>query len=746
MSGCKFPLVRLAAIGCLLFATCMLALAGTARAQAPVPVAPVPATPEPEVLVTGQDGSAQGVVPTTVPATLPTNVPTSVPGTVVTNANLRGGPGTNYPIVGKAPAGTTVNVVESTADRTWYYLDTGSWIAAFLVKLSASVGPGETWTVTPGQPAGIFSSVITTIVTTTVTTIDAGGTTIITTTTSTTLPPNTAAPVVTAPGAVVPVAPAPVQAAPLVTVPVVALGPITPSLVISQLLPSDVQSATLVSVSEGDVIVVDINGVRETVRYLGVDTPDAGQLGWATATAANQSLLQGQELLLQREQTDRDGQNRLLRHVYTVDRSVSNAFNGGYAGIYVNGQLAADGWAVPYAAAPDVSRQPELERWALDASRAGRGFWGGNGAADNAVFGVTRMIAPLFSGPGADNGADAVLGVDTLLNVIGRSPDGAWLQVRTPRLDEGWVFAPQTSVTGPISKLPVTANASGPTPVPQGGQATAVGANPVQPGQPQVATPFPGQPPAVTPLPGQPGFPTPFPGQAPVPGQPVPGQPVPTYFGPTVIITANLRSGPGTIYPVVGTALASAPITITARNADTTWLQTDNNTWIATGLVTGVTANTLPQFNPPPTPAATMPPEPTAVLVVPPGVTAPTPTITPTPVPSATPLGNPTPTFTPMPPTPLVRLIALDRGNEWAILYNDGTGTQDLTGWVLVSEAGDQRCELKGKLAPRESLRVWAQVGPDGFSCGFPQPIWENSGPDAAILLNGYGDEVSRIQ
>ena len=213
-----------------------------------------------------------------------------------------------------------------------------------------------------------------------------------------------------------------------------------------------------------------------------------------------------------------------------------------------------------------------------------------------------------------------------------------------------------------------------------------------------------------------------------------------------MIITANLRSGPGTIYPVVGTALASAPITITARNADTTWLQTDNNTWIATGLVTGVTASTLPQFNAPPTPAATTPPEPTAVLVVPPGVTAPTPTITPTPVPSATPLGNPTPTFTPMPPTPLVRLIALDRGNEWAILYNDGTGTQDLTGWVLVSETGDQRCELKGKLAPRESLRVWAQVGPDGFSCGFPQPIWENSGPDAAILLNGYGDEVSRIQ
>jgi endonuclease YncB( thermonuclease family)/uncharacterized protein YraI len=723
MFGCKFPLFRLAVIGCLLFATCILSLAEVATAQTPVP-----GTVEPDVLVNGQSSGTN-----------------TVPGTVVRNANLRGGPGTDYPIVGKAPAGTTVNVVEATADRTWYYLDNGNWIAAFLVQLSAQLGPAETWSVIPGQPAGIFTTVTTTVVTTTITTIDVSGTNVVTSATSTGLPPGATAPLLTAP---IPVAAAPLGPSPLVTAPLVVVGPLTPTLVISQLLPTDVQSATLVSVVEGDVIEVEINGVREAVRYLGIDTPDVSQLGAATATAANQRLLQGQELLLQREQTDRDGQNRLLRHVYVVDRTVSNSFNGGFAGIYVSGQLVADGWALPYTSAPDVSRQPELDRWSLDASRAGRGFWGGNGGADNAVLGITRVNAPLFSGPGADNGADAVLAVDTPLNIIGRSPDGAWVQVRTPRRDEGWVFVSQMNVTAPISKLPVTTNTSGPTPVQQPGQAAEVPVNPALPGQQVVATPFPGQPGFPTPFPGQP---TPFPGQpglpTPLPGQqPLPGQTTPGVFGPTVIITANLRSGPGTIYPVVGTALASAPITITARNGDATWLQTSNNTWIATGLVTGVSASTLPQFNAPPTPAATTPAEPTPVLVVPPGVTAPTPTITPTPSPTATPLGNPTPTFTPMPPTPLVRLIALDRGNEWVILYNDGTGTQDLTGWVLLSETGDQRCQLKGKLAPRESLRVWAQVGPDGFSCGFPQPIWENSGPDAAVLLNAYGDEVSRIR
>lgn len=103
------PLIRAAALGCMLFLACMLPLAQAAKGQVPV---------------TGTGAGTNASANT-------------VPGTVVRNANLRGGPGTSYPIVGKAPAGTTVNVVEATADRTWYYLDNGTWIAAFLVQLSA---------------------------------------------------------------------------------------------------------------------------------------------------------------------------------------------------------------------------------------------------------------------------------------------------------------------------------------------------------------------------------------------------------------------------------------------------------------------------------------------------------------------------------------------------------------------------------------------------------------------------------
>lgn len=712
---------------------------------------------------------------------------TPVAGTVLQNSNLRGGPGTNYPIVGKAPAGTQVNVVDANADRTWYHLDSNAWIAAFLVQLAAPADSLEVWSVAEGQPAGIFTTVVTTVVTTTVGVTDVQpAVTVITATdaATATLLPAVPAAVVTAPDAALVTAPGVLTPA----------APLSATVVVSTQLPTNAQTATLVSVLTGDTIEVDINGVRETVRYLGVNAPDAGQAGFATATAANRRLLGGLPLLLLAEQTDRDSANRLLRHVYVEDKSVSNFFNGGYAGLYINGQIVADGWALPAPTAPDLSKAPELSRWALDAARAGRGFWTvANAPGDAATFALTRADAVLFSGPGADTPADAFAALDTPLHVLGRSQDGGWVQTVAPRGDTGWVYVPQVSLGGPVSALADTGggSVSGPTPAPllsqsqfAPGQPTPFPGQVIQPtpfpgqviqptpfpgqviqptpfpgqviqptpfpGQVIQPTPFPGQVVQPTPFPGQVVQPTPFPGQViqptPLPGQVVPPTGLPVLAGPTVIITANLRSGPGTFFPLVGTALPGAPITVTARSDDAAWLQTANNAWIPSGFVLGITAATVPPAVAVAAPTPTTTPQPTPLLIVPPGVTAPTPTITPTPSPTPTPLGNPTLTPTPIPPTPLVRLIALDRGSEWVILYNDGTGTQDLAGWVLVSETGDQRCPLRGTLAPRESLRVWAQVGPDGLSCGFPEPIWENAGPDAAILLDAYGDEVSRIQ
>ena len=48
-------------------------------------------------------------------------------------ANLRGGPGTNYPVVGGVRAGDALPIVGQNDDGSWYKLAEGQWIAAFLV-------------------------------------------------------------------------------------------------------------------------------------------------------------------------------------------------------------------------------------------------------------------------------------------------------------------------------------------------------------------------------------------------------------------------------------------------------------------------------------------------------------------------------------------------------------------------------------------------------------------------------------
>lgn len=60
---------------------------------------------------------------------------TTYQGVVNSTANIRSGPGTSYSIVGQAQPGQTLTVTACNEDCSWYQLDTGNWIAAFLVDL-----------------------------------------------------------------------------------------------------------------------------------------------------------------------------------------------------------------------------------------------------------------------------------------------------------------------------------------------------------------------------------------------------------------------------------------------------------------------------------------------------------------------------------------------------------------------------------------------------------------------------------
>jgi len=72
----------------------------------------------------------------------------------------------------------------------------------------------------------------------------------------------------------------------------------------------------VVSVTDGDTLVVSRGGLEEKVRLLGIDTPEVDQCGYAEATAAMADLVGGAEVtLVVGSSDDRDQYGRLLRYV-----------------------------------------------------------------------------------------------------------------------------------------------------------------------------------------------------------------------------------------------------------------------------------------------------------------------------------------------------------------------------------------------------------------------------------------------
>jgi hypothetical protein len=139
----------------------------------------------------------------------------------------------------------------------------------------------------------------------------------------------------------------------------------------------------------------------------------------------------------------------------------------------------------------------------------------------------------------------------------------------------------------------------------------------------------------------------------------------------------------------------------------------------------------------------------------------------PTALPTLTPLPTETPTLAPIPPTitltpvptdtatlvpptatatnlPSVTIVNLNKVEEFVNIQNVSPAEVDLQGWRLLSETGNQTCELRGTLNPNEVLRIWANRGP-GFDCRFQDDIWLDDEADPAVLFNSQGQEVSRF-
>ncbi len=122
-------------------------------------------------------------------------------------------------------------------------------------------------------------------------------------------------------------------------------------------------------VIDGDTIEVIIDNKKETVRYIGVDTPETVhpskpvQCFGLEASNKNKELVAGKRVKLVKDISNTDKYGRLLRYVYVDD-------------IFVNLKLVEEGFANASSYPPDVKHN-ELFRQAEQKARAGKiGLWG----------------------------------------------------------------------------------------------------------------------------------------------------------------------------------------------------------------------------------------------------------------------------------------------------------------------------------------------------------------------------------
>ena len=162
----------------------------------------------------------------------------------------------------------------------------------------------------------------------------------------------------------------------------------------------------VLSVVDGDTIKVTINGASESVRLIGIDTPETKHPTKGVepygpeASAFTHALLEGKEVFIEFDVQERDRYSRPLVYVYLSDPEGDWSFDGERF-IQVNVEIALAGWADVLTIAPNV-RYADLYREAVAEARANhRGMW-----ADAAT---PLEVAAMFDPKGEDRDCKRLL-------------------------------------------------------------------------------------------------------------------------------------------------------------------------------------------------------------------------------------------------------------------------------------------------------------------------------------------------
>jgi micrococcal nuclease len=132
------------------------------------------------------------------------------------------------------------------------------------------------------------------------------------------------------------------------------------------------ETARVVRVVDGDTIVIDRGRGDERVRYIGIDTPESVKPNTPVefmaneASAANEALVAGRDVVLERDVSDTDRYDRLLRYVWLRE---------GDGWVFVNLELVRRGFAQVATYPPDVRWTDTFLAAQREAREAGAGLW-----------------------------------------------------------------------------------------------------------------------------------------------------------------------------------------------------------------------------------------------------------------------------------------------------------------------------------------------------------------------------------
>jgi micrococcal nuclease len=150
-------------------------------------------------------------------------------------------------------------------------------------------------------------------------------------------------------------------------------------------------AAHVVKVLDGDSLIVDIDGIQEKIRLIGVNAPEHDECYGRESATRLRDLLDDTDITVATDIEARDQYGRLLAYVYRD-------------GVLINEEVAFRGLVLARAYEPNTAYQEQIDRAADEARESQSGMWAPSACASASGANIAIIeIEANPSGPDEDN-------------------------------------------------------------------------------------------------------------------------------------------------------------------------------------------------------------------------------------------------------------------------------------------------------------------------------------------------------